>query len=232
MKKANYTDNQIPIDFSFVTEKTFDNFIIGNNEAIIKSLLVFPEIKPTNIITVYGEKSSGKTHLCKATGNISDNKSIYINSDNAGSLSIKEDLCSFLIIDDIDLILKKFDIEEKIFTLVNDFILNDKGILVTSTINLKKIKFKIPDLLSRFSWGLSFKINDLSDLDKIKVLKKYSHERGLTLSPLVCDYIITHFKRELYYLCNSIRYLDQKSLSLKKKITIPFIKKIIELKSS
>ena len=78
MKKANFTDNQIPIDFSFVTEKTFDNFIIGNNEAIIKSLLVFPEIKPTNIITVYGEKSSGKTHLCKATGNISDNK--YIRS--------------------------------------------------------------------------------------------------------------------------------------------------------
>ena len=72
----------------------------------------------------------------------------------------------------------------------------------------------------------------LDDLDKIKVLKQYAQERGLSLSPLVCDYIITHFKRELYYLCNSIKYLDQKSLSLKKKITIPFIKKIIDLKSS
>ncbi|MEC9205953.1 MAG: DnaA/Hda family protein [Pseudomonadota bacterium] len=232
MKKANFTDNQIPIDFRFVTEKTFDNFIVGNNGAIIESLLVFPETKPTNIITIYGEKSSGKTHLCQATKNISENKSIYINSDNIEQLEIKGDYISFMIIDDIDLILKKFNVEEKIFTLVNDFILNNKGMLITSTINPKKIEFRIPDLLSRLSWGLSFKINDLSDLDKIKVLKKYSHERGLTLSPLVCDYIITHFKRELYYLCNSIRFLDQKSLSLKKKITIPFIKKIIELKSS
>jgi len=33
-------------------------------------------------------------------------------------------------------------------------------------------------------------------------------------------------------LCNSIKYLDQKSLSLKKKITIPFIKQIIDLKSN
>ena len=105
-------------------------------------------------------------------------------------------------------------------------------ILITSTINPKKIEFNIPDLLSRMSWGLNFKIKDLSDSDKIKVLKQFSHERGLILSPLVCDYIITHFKRELYYLCNSIRFLDQKSLSLKKKITIPFIKKIIELKSN
>ncbi len=54
MKKANFTDNQIPIDFRFVTEKTFDNFIVGNNGAIIESLLVFPETKPTNIITIYG----------------------------------------------------------------------------------------------------------------------------------------------------------------------------------
>ena len=67
---------------------------------------------------------------------------------------------------------------------------------------------------------------------KIKVLKKFASERGLFLSPLVCDYIITHFKRDLYYLCNSIKYLDQKSLSQKKKITIPFIKQIIDLKSN
>ena len=232
MKKADFTDNQIPIDFSFVTEKTFDNFIIGNNEAIVKSLLAFTEIKPTNIITLYGEKSSGKTHLCQATERISDNKSAYITTDNIEKFSITESSFSFLIIDDIDLILKKFDIEEKIFTLVNDSILHNKGILITSTINPKKIEFNIPDLLSRMSWGLNFKIKDLSDSDKIKVLKQFSHERGLILSPLVCDYIITHFKRELYYLCNSIRFLDQKSLSLKKKITIPFIKKIIELKSN
>ena len=67
MKKADFTDNQIPIDFSFVTEKTFDNFIIGNNEAIVKSLLAFTEIKPTNIITLYGEKSSGKTEKITVT---------------------------------------------------------------------------------------------------------------------------------------------------------------------
>ena len=230
MKKANFTKNQIPIDFSFVSEKTFDNFIHGNNGAIIKSLISFSDEDSTNIISIYGKKSSGKTHLCKATEK-STRDTFYLNMDNVESLDNKADSFSSLIIDDIDLLLKNYDIEEKIFSLVNEFILDNKSILLTSTSNLKNIKFQIPDLLSRLSSGLNFKINDLDDVDKIKVLKQYAQERGLSLSPLVCDYIITHFKRELYYLCNSIKYLDQKSLSLKKKITIPFIKKIIDLKS-
>ena len=62
MKKANFTNNQIPIDFSFVSEKTFDNFIHGNNEAIIKSLISFSDEDSTNIILIYGKKSSGKPY--------------------------------------------------------------------------------------------------------------------------------------------------------------------------
>ena len=147
-------------------------------------------------------------------------------------IEIEDNVPSILIIDNVDLLLENYKTEEKIFTLVNEFILRNKKILVTSTSDFKKLKFQIPDLLSRLSSGLTFKINELDDLSKIKVLKKFASERGLFLSPLVCDYIITHFKRDLYYLCNSIKYLDQKSLSLKKKITIPFIKQIIDLKSN
>ena len=79
---------------------------------------------------------------------------------------------------------------------MNEFLLNNKNILVNSRLSLKKVKFKIPDLVSRLSCGLTFRINELDDLDKIKVLKKYAYERGLSLSSSVCDYINTHFKRD------------------------------------
>ena len=106
MKKANFTKNQIPIDFSFVSEKTFDNFIHGNNGAIIKSLISFSDEDSTNIISIYGKKSSGKTHLCKATEKSTRN-TFYLNMDNAESLDNKANSFSSLIIDDIDLFVKK-----------------------------------------------------------------------------------------------------------------------------
>ena len=85
MKKANFTNNQIPIDFSFVSDKTFDNFIHGNNEAIIKSLISFSDEDSTNIILIYGKKSSGKTHLCKATEK-STRDTFYLNMDKINSM--------------------------------------------------------------------------------------------------------------------------------------------------
>ena len=53
--------NQIPIDFEFLKKKTFDNFIIGSNEKLFHELA---NVSNSNqIILIYGQKSSGKTHI-------------------------------------------------------------------------------------------------------------------------------------------------------------------------
>ena len=104
----------------------------------------------------------------------------------------------------------------------------NKTIIITSTEKLNNINFTIPDLVSRLKWDQIIEIPELNDDDKIKVLQKNAHERGWNLTPKVCDYIMNHYKRDLYFLCNCIKFIDETSLSLKKKITIPFIKKIIE----
>ena len=106
--------------------------------------------------------------------------------------------------------------------------MNKKNILVTSSKNLDEIDFTLPDLYSRLKWDQVLQIPELTDDDKIKVLQKIARERGWELPAHVCDYILRHYKRDLYFLCNCIKFLDEASLSLKKKITIPFIKKIIE----
>ena len=78
MKMTEFNTNQTPIDFSFVSTKTFDNFITGNNGAMITSLQLFAKSKDPNIISIFGKKSSGKTHLCKATEKLSDKGTTYI----------------------------------------------------------------------------------------------------------------------------------------------------------
>ena len=137
---------------------------------------------------------------------------------------------NFLIIDDIDCLISNNSQEEKIFSLINEFILMKKSIIITSTKMLNKINFMIPDLASRLKWDQILEIPELSDDDKIKVLQKNAHERGWNLTEKVCDYIMNHYRRDLYFLCNCIKFIDETSLSLKKNITIPFIKKIIEYK--
>ena len=216
MKETKLNKDQIPINFSFIADKSFDNFVIGKNSITVELLRDLAISNRTNIVFIRGNHSSGKTHLCLAVNN-STNKSIFIlNRKNILSASLQDILKNdSLIIDDIDF-------------LINEFILMKKSIIITSTEKLNNINCTIPDLVSRLKWDQILEIPELNDDDKIKVLQKNAYERGWNLTPKVCDYIMNHYKRDLYFLCNCVKFIDETSLSLKKKITIPFIKKIIE----
>ncbi len=222
---------QIPINFSFISNKSFDNYIIGNDQFIIETLKKLAIATSPSIIFLKGNKSSGKTHLCLALMALSGKSVSKLNKSNILELELEKILAhDLLIIDDIDEIISSYMIEEKLFSIINDFILNKKNILVTSSEPLNKIKFDLPDLSSRLKWDQVLVIPELTDDDKIRVLQKIAKERGWILSDNVCDYIMSHYKRDLFFLCNSVKSLDEASLSLKKKITIPFIKKIMEYK--
>ena len=229
MKETKLNKDQIPINFSFIADKSFDNFVIGKNSIAVELLKDLTISNRTNIVFIRGNHSSGKTHLCLAVNN-STNKSIFVlNRENILSANVQDILKNdSLIIDDIDFLITNHTHEENIFVLLNEFILMNKTIIITSTEKLNNINFTIPDLVSRLKWDQIIEIPELNDDDKIKVLQKNAHERGWNLTPKVCDYIMNHYKRDLYFLCNCIKFIDETSLSLKKKITIPFIKKIIE----
>ena len=231
MKETKVKKDQIPINFSFISNKGFENFIIGKNNYIVKTLEIFAKGTPASIIFLKGNKSSGKSHLCSSVMALSSKPTCFLNKSNIIDIELDSILLQdLLIIDDIDQIISEYNVEEKLFSAIDDFILNKKNILVTSTKSLDEIKFKLLDLYSRLKWDQVLQIPELPDDDKIKVLQKISRERGWVLPAHVCDYIMRHYKRDLYFLCNCIKFVDEASLSLKKKITIPFIKKIIEHK--
>ena len=105
-----------------------------------------------------------------------------------------------------------------------------QSILLTSSLKIGQIHFKLNDLKSRICSDQILEIKELNDLEKINLLKKIALGRGWMLTDKVSNYILNHFDRDLYFLCNVIKNIDRESLSEKKNITIPFIKKIIEIK--
>jgi len=229
MKETKLNKEQIPINFSFINNKSFENFVIGKDSITVKILRELTISDRASIIFIRGNHSSGKTHLCLAMNNATNKNSFILNKKTMPSINIQNiSKYNFLIIDDIDCLLENFSDEESIFTLINEFILMKKIIIITSTKKVDKIIFKIPDLASRLKWDQILEIPELNDDDKIKVLQKNAYERGWNLEPKVCDYIMNHYKRDLYFLCNCVKFIDEASLSLKKNVTIPFIKRIME----
>tara|TARA_Y100000389_G_scaffold143411_1_gene141650 strand:- start:493 stop:1182 length:690 start_codon:yes stop_codon:yes gene_type:complete len=217
--------DQIPIDFGFYTKKTLDNFVVGTNHDLFNSL---SHLDTTNqLVLIYGAMSSGKSHICKAMMNFGYKDVLIINQETNLNKLIYSEYYNLLVIDDVDKIVCNHNNEEKLFSLVNGQILNKKSTVVTSTKNLKNCEIKLNDLSSRLLSDKIYTIHDLDDDDKINLMMSYCSERGLEISKKVLNYIMNNCSRDLYFLCAFIRTLDHVSLSMKKRVTIPFIKKAI-----
>ena len=228
MNKTSKQD-QIPINFSFCNKKTLENYIVGNNEHLIETLKVFAENNLGQLIYLYGKKSTGKSHLCKAVFDIIIDSKVYIDQNNINILrDIDIQNTNYLILDDFELILERGENEDLLFYYINEFILSNKSILISTIKSLEDIDFTKKDLKSRLSSNLIFNIKEFSDDQKIKVIKKITEDIGWTIDENVCQFIMNHYQRDLFFLCNVLKSLDENSLALKKRVTIPFVKSVIQ----
>ena len=219
--------NQIPIDFGFFTVKTFDNFIIGDNKKLYRSLKNL--IDSDQLILIYGAKSSGKTHLCEALCNEYLDSVTFIDNKPKLLSLVSHDFFELLVIDDIDQLISSKQDEEGLFTLINNQILHKKPVVISSSKDVNDCGIHLKDLSSRLLSDKIFTISDLSDSDKINMMTLYCSQRGLEIHEKVLQYIMNNCSRDLYFLCALIKNLDIVSLSMRRKITIPFIKKVIML---
>ena len=221
--------NQIPINFSFCNEKTLDNYIAGDNKHLINALKTFAKGNHGQLIYLFGKKSTGKSHLCEAVFNIIEDTKTLINQDNFSILTdIDIQNINYLIIDDFDIILEKGNNEDTLFYYINEFILSKKSLLISSTKSTTQLTFTKKDLKSRLTSNLIFNIREISDNRKVEVLKNITEDIGWRIEENVCQYIMNHYQRDLFFLCNVLKSLDKSSLALKKRVTIPFVKSIIE----
>ena len=220
--------NQIPIDFGFFTRKTYDNFVIGSNEKLFDTLSCIND--SDQLVLIYGSKYSGKTHICEAAVNHFKNKSIFINAHTDPFKLELSDSYDLLVIDDLDKLILCKENEETLFSLINNQILQKKPSIVASSKDISECNINLKDLSSRLLSDKIFNIIELDDSDKIDMMISFCSQRGLEIEEKVLQYIIKNCSRDLYFLCALIQNLDTASMSTKRKITIPFIKKVIELR--
>jgi DnaA family protein len=90
-----------------------------------------------------------------------------------------------------------------------------------------KIAIQLPDLITRLNWGLTLKIQPVSDIDKISTLIFKASKMGFKLSPQAGRFLLTHYNRDFSSLWDLLIKLDRASLAAKRKLTIPFLKKVL-----
>ena len=174
------------------------------------------------IVNLTGEKYSGKTHLA----NIFKSKSnaLYLNSTNINNNTIKQiKLSDSIIIEDLDESFK----EKLLYSIFNIIEQDNKYLLISSIMPIDKMKFLLPDLVSRLKNCIIAKIEQPDDdLIYAIILKSFS-DRQIKLDNKIIDYIIKRIARSYSKMHEFIYKIDELSLKKKKSINFKIIKEII-----
>ena len=86
----------------------------------------------------------------------------------------------------------------------------------------------LPDLQSRLSWGEIQALKPLGDDDKLGLLRYKGSEAGLTVEDDVGRYLLSRVSRDVPTLLEWLARLDHESLAAQRRLTIPFVREVLE----
>ena len=211
---------------------TFESFFVGQNSALIDAL----NAQDQKLIWITAETGNGKTHLLSSLCNQYDldNKRIqYLSMKDSDDYSpeIIEGLegLDLIAIDDIDCVIGQYTWEEKLMVLYESILNSNTRLIMASKKTPKGLNFQIPDLASRFSLGLLFKINPLDDDELVVAIQYHANARGFDLPDDSAQFIMKRTVRSVTSLMDILDILEYESLSSQRKLTIPFILSLIHI---
>ena len=207
----------------------FDSNLIYSEENFIKDssnleafnyLSKFPKWE-NRLINLYGEKKSGKTFLL----NILKNKKnfFYLNHENElekdfDSLFLKEKL----IIDNISIN------ENKMFSLINNFILHNKYLIISSRVPITSLKVNLKDLKSRLSQFYLLEIKNPSDNLVYSLIMKFFSDNQVVIRKELIENIVKKIDRSYLRIDDFLTKLNKLSIMKKRKIDYKLINEVFD----
>jgi len=215
--------NQQILNFHYEQNfKDQDFYVSNSNEHSFRLLNSWPKWEK-KFINLIGKKFSGKSHLISIF--LEKYKGIKINSEDINNDFIQNiKVYENIVVEDLT---EKIN-ETLLFTLINIIDQDNKYLVVTSTIPIVDLKFKLNDLNSRSNNFILSQIEKPGDdLMYALILKNFS-DRQISIDKKLIDFIIKRIDRTYSKISDFIYKIDEISLKRKKPIDFKIIKEALE----
>ena len=223
---------QLTFPWNKENKSSFDSFYTTKLNKQLLFLLKDEALKED--LLIYGAKDSGKTYLLQALCNQFNNQgkssfflpmrqAIELSVDILDSLENIELVC----IDGLESLVGNRAWEVGLFNLINRSFNSNNRLIFTSAKNIDGMNFELKDLDSRLRKIQSHELHSLADDDILYALKHIANLRCIELGSKEAQYLLTYADRNISYLVKILESLDQLSMEMKRKITIPLIKEVI-----
>ncbi len=234
-------DQQLPLHVKLPDHAVFDSFFAGPNQETLSYL----EDGPGAMTWLWGEPSTGKTHLLQAVA-AAIPRSAYLPLSELKEFgpSVLEGYDQFdaVCLDQLDDVFcgpassisgdsnsDQAAWEKALFNLYRLLVVERQGsLIVASTVAPRTMEFLLPDLASRLLSGPVFRLHTLDDTQRLKAIQLRASRRGLKLPDSTGHYLLKRLQRDMRSLCEFLDRLDTASLVHQSRLTIPLVRMTLD----
>ena len=213
---------------------TLDNFIAGRNTQLLHFLRRFLDHRAELQAYLWAQGTRGKSHLLQAMCQQASARKMqasYLPMPELASLDATMldglEKLQLLALDDLQAVTADPVWAEAIFHLINRCRSHGCHLLLASSASPQSLQVALPDLASRLVWGPVFHLDPLGDHELLAFVFDCARQRGLDLPAEVAHYLIKHLPRDIRYLETLIQLLDEEALACKRRVTLPFLKRVL-----
>ena len=218
---------QLTIEMPKRTALNREDFLVNVRNKVAVDFIDNFYKKSIKLGILIGPKGSGKTHLvnvfCKSLEGVnwsflsSENKNIY-DIFNTNDVIIIENINNF----------HSKQKEEFLFHSINLSKELNKALLLTSSLQVSKLNFKMSDLVSRLEAMNTASIEEPDDTLMEALIIKLFNDRQISVKPKTVNFLMQRIERSYLGVSEIIELIDKVSLSQKKSISIKLIKGLID----
>ncbi len=216
-------------------DASFANFFAGAANAVVLSALQRWLSNHDILFYVYGALNSGRTHLLQAV--CRGHGAFYLplaelSEQNPQRVLEGWEGLPILCLDDIDAVIEDVAWCENLFHLFNRCAQSGTKLVIAADRPSALLPCALADLQSRLRSSGDFRLQILDEVERAQALQLRARERGIELSEEVVAYILARRSRAFPALLAVLDRLDQQSLAEKKRITIPFVRRVLDLSNT
>ncbi|MEM8501279.1 MAG: DnaA regulatory inactivator Hda [Pseudomonadota bacterium] len=228
---------QLVLGISLREHSDFANFTVGhNNQELIAALKKLSSQANPAVVLLHGDAQTGRSHLLEAScaaANEHGASTAYLpmqelHRNNPAKLLDGLDSVDFLAIDDLEVVLGDEQWAKALFHLYNRGQQRNQRLLFSATHPPTQLQVVLPDLQSRLSAALVYQIAALNDEERKECLTQRAHLLGFVMSDDVANYVLSRAERSMGNLMHILHQLDQETLVHQRRLTIPFVKSVLD----
>ena len=231
---------QLTFDWGRPNLFNFETFFDASDQGMVHHLKTILH-RPDRMVFVCGRAGFGKSHLLQATCHLAGvrrRSAMYLPLSDViaevrggvheSPMAVIDGLeqLDLVCVDDVDQVIGQADWQEALFHLYNECLASGTAMVFSAALPPTKLSIELADLKSRLGSCVVYRVEGLSDDQKMECMQHRASMLGLELNNAIVDYLMQRGSREVTDLVNMIDILDRASMAAKRKLSIPLIKTI------